>query len=57
MKTVRDIGEFGLIRQLAKNIPRAGDDCAVLPDGLLLTCDPVIEGVHFLPKTPARKEA
>ena len=55
MKTVRDIGEFGLIRQLAKNIPRAGDDCAVLPDGLLLTCDPVIEGVHFLPKTPARK--
>ncbi len=55
MKTVRDIGEFGLIRQLTKNIPRAGDDCAVLPDGLLLTCDPVIEGVHFLPKTPARK--
>ena len=55
MKTVRDIGEFGLIRQLAKKIPRAGDDCAVLPGGLLLTCDPVIEGVHFLPATPARQ--
>ena len=55
MKTVRDIGEFGLIRRLAKKIPRAGDDCAVLPGGLLLTCDPVIEGVHFLPATPARQ--
>jgi len=55
MKTVRDIGEFGLIRQLAKKIPRAGDDCAVLPGDLLLTCDPVIEGVHFLPATPARQ--
>lgn len=55
MTTVRDLGEFGLIRQLAKTIPRAGDDCAVLPGGLLLTCDPVIEGIHFLPQTPARK--
>jgi len=55
MKTVRDIGEFGLIRQLAKHIPLAGDDCAVLPGGGLLTCDPVIEGIHFLPDTPARR--
>ena len=55
MTTIRDLGEFGLIRQLAKNIPRAGDDCAVLPGGLLFTCDPVIEGVHFLPTTPARQ--
>jgi thiamine-monophosphate kinase len=55
MKTVRDIGEFGLIRQLAKRIPLAGDDCAVLPGGGLLTCDPVIEGIHFLPNTPARQ--
>lgn len=53
MKTVRDIGEFGLIRQLQRNIPRAGDDCAVLPGGGLLTCDPVIEGIHFTPDTPA----
>jgi thiamine-monophosphate kinase len=55
MKTVRDIGEFGLIRQLSKNIPLAGDDCAVLPGGLLLTCDPVVEGIHYLPGTPARR--
>lgn len=54
MKTVRDLGEFGLIRHLAKRIPRAGDDCAVLPGGGLLTCDPVIEGIHFLPETPPR---
>ena len=55
MKTVRDIGEFGLIRQLQKQIPLAGDDCAVLPGGGLLTCDPVIENIHFLPDTPARQ--
>jgi thiamine-monophosphate kinase len=55
MKTIRDIGEFGLIRQLQKHIPLAGDDCAVLPGGGLLTCDPVIEGIHFLPGTPARR--
>jgi thiamine-monophosphate kinase len=55
MKTVRDIGEFGLIRQLSRQIPLAGDDCAVLPGGGLLTCDPVIEGIHFLPNTPARQ--
>ena len=55
MTTIRDLGEFGLIRQLAKKIPRAGDDCAILSGGLLLTCDPVIEGIHFLPKTPARQ--
>ena len=55
MKRVRDIGEFGLIRELSQNIPHAGDDCAVLPGGLLLTCDPVVEGIHFLPATPARR--
>jgi thiamine-monophosphate kinase len=55
MKRVRDIGEFGLIRQLSKNIPLAGDDCAVLPGGLLLTCDPVVEGIHFLPAAPPRQ--
>jgi thiamine-monophosphate kinase len=52
MKTIRDLGEFGLIHRLQKQIPRAGDDCAVLPDGGLLTCDPVIESVHYLPDTP-----
>jgi thiamine-monophosphate kinase len=55
MKTVHDIGEFGLIRNLSKNIPLAGDDCAVLPGGLLLTCDPVVEGIHFRRNTPARQ--
>jgi thiamine-monophosphate kinase len=53
--TVRDLGEFGLIRQLCKDLPRAGDDCAVLPGNLLLTCDPVVEGIHYLPGTPARQ--
>jgi thiamine-monophosphate kinase len=52
MTTVRDIGEFGLIAKLARKIPHAGDDCAVLPGGLLLTCDPVVEGIHYLPATP-----
>jgi len=55
MKTIRDIGEFRLIRQLQRRIPLAGDDCAVLPGGELLTCDPVIEGIHFLPDTPPRR--
>lgn len=54
-KILRDLGEFGLIRQLKKQIPLAGDDCAVLPGGGLITCDPVIEGIHFLPHTPARQ--
>ena len=52
MKTLQDIGEFGLIKKLAATIPRAGDDCAVLPGGGLLTCDPVIENTHYLPTTP-----
>ena len=60
MKTVGDIGEFGLIKKLCASIPHAGDDCAVLPSAdpkkvLLYTCDPVVEGVHFLPSTPPRR--
>jgi len=50
-RTVRDIGEFGLISQLARIVKTRdiivgiGDDCAVLPSGdrkkyLLYTCDP-----------------
>ena len=59
-KTVNDIGEFGLINRLCASIPRAGDDCAVLPSAdpkrvLLYTCDPVVEGVHFLRDTPPRR--
>ena len=59
-RTVHDIGEFGLIRKLCASIPHAGDDCAVLPSAdpkkfLLYTCDPVVEGVHFLSNTPPRR--
>jgi len=62
MKTISDIGEFGLIAQLRRQLHSRyiGDDCAVLPRSkpgqrLLYTCDPVVEGVHFLPATPARQ--
>ncbi|MCS7049655.1 MAG: thiamine-phosphate kinase [Verrucomicrobiae bacterium] len=58
MKTVRDLGEFGLIAKLCEDLPACGDDCAVLPAArrdryLLFTCDPVIENIHYLPETPA----
>ena len=62
MKTIRDLGEFGLIAQLRRQLRSRyiGDDCAVLPGStpgrrLLYTCDPVVEGIHFLPATPARQ--
>jgi len=60
MKTVRDLGEFGLIKELCTSIPHAGDDCAVLAGlepkkHLLYTCDPVVEGIHFQPRTRARQ--
>ena len=66
MKTVRDLGEFGLIRTLAKPLPTRharlgiGDDCAVLPTTapgryLLFACDPVVEGVHYRPQTPPHR--
>ena len=54
MKRVRDIGEFGLIKKLCASISHAGDDCAVLPGGLLYTCDPVVEGSHYRRNTPPR---
>jgi len=56
---VSDLGEFGLIQRIARNVsrdPRAlagiGEDCAALPTDdpercLLFTTDPVLEGVHF----------
>jgi thiamine-monophosphate kinase len=68
MKTVRDTGEFGLIRRLARALHARdksvavgiGDDCAVLRSAdpekfLLLTCDPVVEGIHFLRGTDPRR--
>jgi len=68
MKTIRDLGEFGLIHQLHRHLrppdrsvhTGIGDDCAVLRSRdpkkfLLYTCDPVVEGIHFLPGTPPRQ--
>jgi thiamine-monophosphate kinase len=57
--TVGDLGEFGLIEEISTSIPRAGDDCAVLPGPdpdkfLLYTCDPVVEGRHFRASAPPR---
>ncbi len=66
MKTLRDIGENGLLRSILPLLPQRpdtlvgpGDDCAVVrvpgsPDDWLFTTDPVIERRHFLPETPAR---
>lgn len=66
MKTLRDIGENELLRQLLPRLPQQsgtvtgpGDDCAVLrlpgtSQDLLLTTDPVIEHQHFTPDTPPR---
>ena len=53
-----ELGEFGLINRLTKDIPLihessrhgAGDDCAVIHPGnkeMLITKDLLIEGVHF----------
>ena len=66
MKSVAEIGENALIRQLSRLVPgRAdvvagiGDDCAVVRVGgrydLLLKSDPVIERVHFSPGTPGER--
>lgn len=57
MRTLRDLGELGLIERLARIVPTApavvegiGDDCAVVRvyDRLLLiSCDMFMEDVHF----------
>ena len=66
MKTLRDIGENALLRQILPRLPLRrdvltgpGDDCAVVripgaPHDYLFTTDPVIEHRHFLPDTPPR---
>jgi thiamine-monophosphate kinase len=57
-RTVKDLGEFGLIRRITGRLPASasvivgpGDDCAVLPFDRkryqLLTCDMIVEGVDF----------
>ncbi len=68
MKTLRQTGECAVIERLARLLPGGrrdvavgiGDDCAVVRTGdprhdLLLTSDPVIEGVHFPAGTPGRR--
>ena len=57
MKTLREIGEFGLLAHLGVDngkLPQGwlgpGDDCALIPIGdetLAITADILIEGVHF----------
>jgi thiamine-monophosphate kinase len=58
VKTLRQLGERGLIERLRRLLPRGrgvvagiGDDCAVVRAGrgrlLLLKTDAVVEGVHF----------
>jgi thiamine-monophosphate kinase len=67
-RTVCDLGEFGLIRELRGIVGSSGnsvvlgigDDCAVLRGDnprnyLLYTCDPVVEGVHYQLSDPPRK--
>ncbi len=55
---LKDLGEFGLINHLTKNIKiknqdtimGAGDDCAVIDNGdelIVMTTDNLIEGIHF----------
>ena len=55
---IAELGEFGLIGRLTKDLPRhnestikaAGDDCAVMhyPDReVLITTDMLMEGIHF----------
>ena len=66
MKSLRDIGEDALIRRILRGFPGGprlvvgpGDDCAVVDLGRgplrLLKTDALVEGVHFLPETPAEK--
>lgn len=66
MTTLGEIGELAAIQRIGKRLPSrrdvllgAGDDCAVVrpcessEEDWVLTSDPVIEGTHFQPGTPA----
>lgn len=66
MKRLRDLGEDALIARILKGFPGGGslrvgpgDDCAVVDPGRgplrLLKTDAIVEGIHFLPDTPAEK--
>jgi thiamine-monophosphate kinase len=55
MKTLKELGEHNAIAALTANLKAVGDDCAVLPldahYDLVLTSDPLIQGIHFAPGT------
>lgn len=63
MKTIGDAGELAVVERIKKFLPEhsdilvgAGDDCAVVrcvdsETDLVLTSDPVIEGIHFTSDT------
>lgn len=64
-KTLREVGEDAAIASMVKMlgpmkgvITGPGDDCAVVPGDArsdwILTSDPLIEGVHFLPEDEPR---
>lgn len=66
MKKLREVAEDVLIPRLLRGFPGGdallvgpGDDCAVVDPGRgplrLLKTDAIVEGVHFLPDTPAEK--
>lgn len=51
---IKDWGEEEIVGYLAKRFPvhgpviGIGDDCAVLPNGMLVTTDGLLEGIHFI---------
>jgi thiamine-monophosphate kinase len=49
MSTIADLGEFGLLAELARRglAEGIGDDTAVLAGGLVVTQDALVEDVHF----------
>ncbi len=64
--TLKDVGEFGLLRRLGlydRALPGGwvgpGDDAACMPppgSSLLLTSDLLVEGVHFRPSTTSARD-
>lgn len=41
-------GEFDVVAALARRFPLVGDDAAVVPGGMLLAADAIVEGVDFV---------
>jgi thiamine-monophosphate kinase len=49
MRRLADVGEFGLLAELERRglVGDIADDAAVLPGGVVVTQDALVEGVHF----------